>query len=238
MSQLQNVEHYLTIYESPYTKCRLGSLNDGGYVTCELPGTYDRFISCGIGTDLNFENEFLNKYKNVPCTAFDGTISQIPHTEHAIQYVAHNVYAHTLDEYIHPYSNAFVKMDIEGHEFGVLPALDLSKVKQLVVEIHTPNDIQLHPSYFTGLVVTNEDMENMLRYIQNTHTLVHLHGNNGCGMHLNKGVLLPDVFECTFIRNEFILNKNKNTEDVPTVYDSPNCADRCDISLCYVPFKN
>ena len=56
-------------------KCRLGSINDGGYVLAELDGEYDCYISAGISYEESFSRDFINKYNmnEYNSFGFDGT---------------------------------------------------------------------------------------------------------------------------------------------------------------------
>lgn len=63
-------------YETQLPFIRLGTRNDGGYVICDNL-VYDNFISGGISNDINFENDFIEKYK-IKCHAFDPTINELP----------------------------------------------------------------------------------------------------------------------------------------------------------------
>ena len=67
---------FLTRYNTPYNKIRIGSDADGGYIIVDGL-TYDELIACGISDDVTFENDFIQKY-NVNCIAFDGTIDNLP----------------------------------------------------------------------------------------------------------------------------------------------------------------
>ena len=259
----------LILYQSPYNKVRIGKDNDGGYVICELPDNYDLFISGGISNDISFEIDFLQKYKDkdndnniIKCYAFDGTISTLP-----LQNVSNNKDILTNINFIkknlgniesnditnlssyftssNKYNNIFMKIDIEGHEFRLLPYLIdnnyMSKIKQLVVEIHSPADIQMFPDYFAGLSdIKNDVMFKLLNNINKTHTLVHFHGNNGCNTQVIDNIKLPHVFECTYIRNDFIKEeeKIKNNEILPTRLDMKNIKDKPDFYIDYYPFCN
>ena len=91
----------------------------------------------------------------------------------------------TLRSYFNTYSNMFIKMDVEGGEvplFDVLSDNDLLKIKQLVIEFHSANEVII-PSR-----------------LAKTHWLVHFHPNNACGVSYIDGIKVPDVFECTYIR--------------------------------------
>jgi hypothetical protein len=72
----------LTVYKSPYEKKRVGRANDGGYVLCDIPNIeYSILLAGGIECDISFEEDFLNKYPNTICNAYDGTINaKFPNT--------------------------------------------------------------------------------------------------------------------------------------------------------------
>jgi hypothetical protein len=251
----------LILYQSPYNKVRIGKDNDGGYVICNLPNYYDLFISGGISNDISFEIDFLQKYKDknnniIKCYAFDGTISQLPvNNAHNINFIKKNLGNIETDDltnlssYIdesnnsNKYNNIFMKIDIEGHEFRLLPYLIdnnyMNKIKQLVVEIHTPADIEMFPDYFAGLSdIKNENLFKLLNNINKTHTLVHFHGNNGCNTQVIDNIKLPHVFECTYIRNDYVKKKIKNIEPLPTKLDMKNIKDKTDFNFDYYPFCN
>lgn len=239
----------LILYNSPFPKKRIGKSNDGGYVIAELPEDYDIFISGGISNDISFEVDFINNYsKNIICYAFDGTISSIPnHNNPNIKFIKKNLgnenneNTTNLLEYMNEYNNIFMKMDIEGHEFRIMPVIIehnyMLKIKQLVIEIHSPGDIQLYPDYFKGLSdIHNKQMFDLLQQINKTHTLVHFHANNGCNMQKIDDIQLPHVFELTFIRNDFISNKMRNIIALPMSIDMPNLPYKPDYYLSGFPY--
>ena len=234
LKKKKNLLDSLVLYESPYTKYRIGGPNDGGYIIVNLPGKYDLFISGGISDNINFEKDLLRKYPNLVGYAFDGTINSMPDNSiKNIKYIKknfeyeNNEFTTNLYEYMTNSNNIFMKLDIEGHEFRVLPSIlendNFKKIKQLVVEIHSPADIELHPRYYYGLWdIKNKNMFSLFEKINNTHTLVHFHANNACKTSTIDGIVVPNVFELTYIRNEFITNKIRNTKTLPTNLDMPN----------------
>jgi len=236
----------LAIFQAPVPKRRIGKPYDGGYVICDLSGGYDCLISGGISDDVSFEQSFLSLQATpIPCYAFDGTISKLPVEDHRITFIQKNLGAlesettTNLRSTVESYTDIFMKIDIEGHEFRLFPALEglLHKVKQLVVEIHSPGDISLHPRYFNGLSdIKNEHMFSMLSFINKTHTLVHVHPNNGCATHMINGHRMPNVFECTYIRNEYIPVRIHSKEAIPTPIDMPNLKDRLVHNFTGFPF--
>lgn len=237
----------LILYTSPFEKKRIGKNNDGGYVTVLLPNQYDLFISGGISDDTSFEEHLLQLHPNLLCHAFDGTIDKLPNNHERIIFHPKNLGDSTnnttnLCEYIEPYHNIFMKIDIEGHEFRIMPCIIehnlMHKIKQLVIEIHSPGDIQMFPSYFKGLQdIDNNKMFDMLHKINATHTLVHFHANNACKMQQINNINLPHVFELTFIRNDFVTEKIQNTESLPTKLDMKNIEDWNDYILEGFPYS-
>lgn len=222
----------LILYTTCHKKERVGRNYDGGYVICDLPNEYDCLISGGISDDISFEQAFLNKHASIPCYAFDGTVDGLPAADPRINFFRKNLGEEetskttNLHTIIEKYSNIFMKIDIEGHEFRIFPTFSedhLKKIKQLILEVHSPGDIALHPNYFVGLSdIKHKNMINLFKKLNKTHTLVHVHPNNGCKTYYVDGVHMPNVFECTFIRNEYVLEKTPNTERLPMSIDMPN----------------
>jgi hypothetical protein len=237
----------LILFNSTHSIQRIGKNNDGGYVICNLPGSYDLFISGGVSNDISFEQHFLNLHSSLKCYAFDGTVNSLPTKDNRITFIKKNLGKYesptttNLKQYMDNFQDIFMKIDIEGHEFRVFPELEshMSKIKQLVLEVHSPGDIKLHPDYFKGLGDIDHDvMFKMFAMINKTHTLVHVHANNGCATHVYDGVTLPNVFECTFIRNDFVTVKTPNKTPLPLSIDMKNIANKPDYSINYYPFVN
>jgi hypothetical protein len=238
----------LILYKSPFEKKRIGKNNDGGYVTVLLPNEYDIFISGGLSDDTSFEEQLLQLYPNLICHAFDGTIDQLPTNNNRIIFYnknlgdSNNTTMTNLCDFIEPCQNIFLKMDIEGHEFRIIPSIIqhnlMHKIKQLVIEIHSPGDIHMFPSYFKGLQdIDNHKMFDMLNKINTTHTLVHFHANNACRMQKINNIQLPHVFELTYIRNDFVTEKIQNTESLPTNLDMKNIEEANDYILEGFPYS-
>ena len=236
----------LIVYKSLYPKLRIGKNGDGGYVVNNISTHYDILISGGVSDDISFEQHFLNKHPNVKCFAFDGTVNSLPTNDDRITFVKKNLGAFetetttNLESYFEKYNNIFLKLDIEGHEFRLFPAIYkyLHKVKQIVIEIHSSKDIQLHPNYYTELGDIRDNMMfEMLANINKTHTLVHIHGNNGCRLGAINGIALPYVFECTYIRNDFVTDKIRNDIPFPTELDYPNVSRKDQYSLSGFPYS-
>lgn len=232
---------YLRIFESDHEKIRVGSIHDGGYVIADSL-EYDCLISCGIANDIQFEKEFCSKYPTVPCIAFDGTIDQLPEENSHIQFVKKNISyfnserTTTLVDLIEKYDAIFLKMDIESYEFRwfqILTEKQLQKIKQIVVEFHFPWT-EPRIAHFDAPVPIDQKQD-VLKKVSQTHTLIHLHSNNCCGIVVYKGCIVPNVFECTYVRKDIQLPERCNTQPLPTPLDRPNVP-HADIYLTEYPF--
>ena len=233
----------LYTYQIPNHLVRIGPAGDGGYVIAD-GFKYDLFISCGIANDVRFEESFLDVHK-IKCIAFDGTIESLPYHRNIIEWIPKNIgYSNTekttnLKEYIQTHTKIFLKMDIEGSEFNWLDSMterELDNFSQIVLEIHWPFDIY---------------RMNMLKKLNKTHWIVHIHGNNYCDRdipkHLPSGrtydgtvtikndklpqIKLPEVFEVTYVNKklcDYSLVEMKEIQ-FPTLLDYPNNSNANDI---------
>lgn len=244
----------LIVYSTSVEKIRIGNPNgDGGYIVCDLPGSYDLLLSGGIETDITFEKQFLSKYSGAHGFGFDGTIKGLPEDVPNLTFVGKNVGDVNLDkvtdmtEYFEGHSDIFLKLDIEGCEFQVVPNLMakglMGKVKQMVLEVHTPCDITRFPDYYAGFLqqYDNAHMFTMLKGLNKTHTLVHFHGNNSWHGYypdqVIEGVTLPFVYELTFVRNDFVAARVFNTHPLPTPQDRQNSSLFPDWALSGWPYS-
>lgn len=232
----------LIVYTSKYPKVRVGSFNDGGYVIMDNLN-YDVCISCGIANDIHFEKEFSKKYPNVDILAFDGTINGLPEENTKIQFFKKNITSYetetttNLCDLFEKYDNIFLKMDIETYEFrwfDSLTAEQLKKIKQMVIEFHFPFNEPGFTHLDKPLPVPTK--MGVLEKLARTHTLVHLHANNCCGTTLYGATIVPNVFECTYVRKDVQDRGEYNREPNPSPLDRPNLSDRYDIELNYYPF--
>jgi mannosyltransferase OCH1-like enzyme len=203
----------LTAYDIPTQLVRIGPKEDGGYVIAD-GFEYDLFISCGVANDVRFEEDFLDIHK-IKCIAFDGTIETFPSHRNNIEWVNKNIgYKNTekttnLKKYIQNNKKIFLKMDIEGSEFNWIDSMtekELNQISQIVIEFHWPFDIY---------------RMNMLKKLNKTHYIIHVHGNNGpsvYNIHNKKAglmnIIIPEVFEVTYINKKLFdtslkkINKN------------------------------
>jgi hypothetical protein len=223
----------LTVYASPFPKKRLGKEYDGGYVIAEIPDVkYSMLLAGGIAHDISFEEDFVKKY-NVRCVAFDGTISGLPSKNNTIEFVKKNIGSENtnnvtnLHDLIAANDNIFIKMDIEGGEIPWLHSLNndqLNKFDQIVMEFHNP---------FTEREV------DVFNKINKNHVLIHFHANNCCGTRNHKGVVIPNIFECTYVHKKFFKSSPELNRDViPSPIDMKNVVRHDEIYIRHRPFVN
>jgi len=224
----------LTVYECPFEKKRLGRDYDGGYIIADIPDiTYSILLAGGIEDDLSFEEDFIKKYPNVKCIAFDGTIDKLPTDNSNIVFIKKNIDSENnenttnLHDLIDVNESIFVKMDIEGAEIPWIKSLSneqICKFEQIVMEFHFP---------FT-------DKEKVVfDKINATHYLVHFHGNNCCGVRYHEGVIIPNVFECTYLHKKYFTDIPKlNTQPIPSYLDMKNLIMNDEIYINHAPFVN
>jgi hypothetical protein len=221
-------------------KIRLGIQQDGGYVIADLSGGYDCYISAGVGREESFSKEFIERYGMNEFNSFgiDSSIENYPiEYTNSISFIKKNISyvndsANTNLRYLTKiYSNIFLKMDIEGGEYGWIRGMtdsELSKFRQITIEVHGVNNDSWGTSY--------EVKKECLQRLSNTHYLVHAHGNNARGT----TNYIPNVFELTYIRkNELSYIPSLNTRPLPNKeIDFPNNVNRLDHPLNMPPFVN
>jgi len=230
---------YLKVYHFD-KKIRLGINMDGGYVMADLSGTYDCYISGGVGREESFSKEFIEKYHMNEFNSFgiDSSIESYPiEYTNNISFIKKNISgvndeANTNLQYLMKlYNNIFLKMDIEGGEYDWIMSLntqDLCSFKQIVIEVHGINN----DSWGTPYRIKHE----CLKRLSETHYLVHAHGNNA----RSTTNYIPNVFELTYIRkNEVSSEPPLNTRALPDLtIDFPNNINRPDHILDISPFTN
>lgn len=226
---------YLRVYEWP-NKIRLGTYMDGGYIIAVQVGSYDCYISCGIGAEESFSTEFVKKYNITKCFAFDGTVTQSWRDETPnIQYIRKNIgpledeTTTNLIELISSHDDVFIKMDIEGSEFAWfehIPSDVLTHIKQMTVEFHGINDDSWGTVY--------QKKRACFEKISQTHYIVHAHGNNWAPTTNH----IPNVIELTFVRRDvFDKPPQWNTQKFPLQFiDRPNNPNSGDYFLGFPPF--
>jgi len=224
----------LTVYKSPYPKQRIGKNDDGGYVAVNIPNVeYSVLLAGGVADDISFEIDFLTIHPKTLVFAYDGTVSSLPAEHAGIEFIRKNIGAENtssvtnLHTIIEDHTDIFVKMDIEGGEIPWITSLNeqhLNKFSQIVMEFH-------HPFSDAEAVVFDK--------LNKTHVLVHFHPNNCCGVRLHQNVIIPNVFECTYIHKKYFESSPElNKDSIPGSLDMKNVSYHDEIYINHPPFVN
>jgi len=220
------IDAYLKPVECSFPKIRMGSSADGGYVIVDNGlKDYSGLVAMGIKDDNNFECEFQQK-SNCYVQQYDYSIdkppSEIPNSDFfqvKVESQSDIVESDKLGD------RKFLKMDIEGSEWALLPTMDLQQYEQIVVELHFPCGFE-----FNGL-----------KHLVKHHNIVHVHGNAcvpGLLTFINSRAQyasFPQFLEVTLLRND-IGEFSPNKTWYPTSLDQ-SCDEGCpDMSLRMDPF--
>jgi len=225
-------KNWLTCYKSPFPKLRLGKDFDGGYIIADLPNVnYNIILVGGIACDISFEEDFIKKYPNVKCYAYDGTIKCLPKNNDKIKFINKNIgnlntkHLTNLHDIIDTNDDIFIKMDIEGGEIPWINSLtdkQINKFEQIVMEFHSP--------------FSDKEID-VFNKINKNHYLIHFHANNCCGTRTHKNVITPNFFECTYVHKKYFPNPPQlNTDLIPGELDMRNLKERDEITLNHPPF--
>jgi len=218
---------------------RIGRNYDGGYVMLDnfQQKKFDAAYSFGIYDDISWD-EAIGEW-GTDIFMYDPSIDQLPKNHPKFHFFKKGLTGFkkmdgfkTLGEFIadnkhSSCKNMIMKMDVEGCEWDVFKEIKpdtLNQFAQFVVEFHDLSSAVYNPKF--SIVV------DVLKKINQTHQIVHVHGNN-CAAPLWIGdLVLPSSLEVTYVRrsdaeNTFI----PNSRQFPTEIDQPNFESWPDIFL-------
>ncbi len=210
-------------------KIRIGGDGDGGYVVVDRLRPEQPVLSYGIGKFYEFDRQLALAGHKV--FMFDHTIEKIEDLHPNMSLKLEGVGAQpdrdaklqTIKNHISEYkiksSEIILKVDIEGSEYRVLPALEeevFESTEQLLLEVHAMERLS-NPAFLTNFV-------NMFRKINRHFTLCHVHANNfdgDDGYAFLDGLIIPKILELTYIKTDLV-NRTPSKTVYPTALDSPN----------------
>jgi hypothetical protein len=231
-------------------KIRIGRLRDGGYVLPNLP--YTKLYSFVISTDMSFDVDFINKYKDSTVEFYDPTISNLPYSdiyydENRIQFYSvglgstndikiingTNCTVKTLDDIVSKEINndMLLKIKINGDEYESLSSASettLNKFMSIVIEYNC--------------LSSDDNIKNKIDCVEKINKLfypVHIHANNHTQPIIKDEIYhVPDVLEVTYIRKDLYDGQPSFTKDkFPTVLDYPNHGFNEEIKFNFYPFR-
>lgn len=217
------------ILEGTVEKCRVGRAHDGGYVMIRPFSAQKIAYSIGICDDVSWDKEMADYGYSI--YQYDHTIEKLPEENEAFHWqkvgltgLEETDELKRLDTIIREnghdkYDGMVLKMDIEGYEWDLLNTCNSGTLKQfdqIVMEIHSLNDVCNFDKIITGL-----------EKLTATHAVVHVHGNNYRYASFCGEMITPDVLEITLVKKSlYNLQVQSNVcTDIIDQVNRPNSQD-------------
>ncbi len=212
--------------------------HDGSYVMLEPnPNAKDKILySFGISTYAPFDLYMAKLGYSV--YQYDGTVDKSPDEHPNIMFHQYNIsgdekpkeneknITQILLDHNHLGKDIILQMDIEGAELDFFESItyeQISQFSQIIVEMH---HIIIDEQYAKRWM-------DVLRKINKTHQVIHIHANNFGPSTILKGLrLLPTTFEVSYVRRSD-QSFSPCYDEFPGVLDEPNCDLYPDIYLGY-----
>jgi hypothetical protein len=231
MNQLNDLLVSLYPVKTNFELVRIGGNNDGGYL---LPNDLENITACfspGVDVTASFEKDLLERgiKSHLADASVDGAPDGLEVASFTKKYLdgVNTENYMTLSDWV--LSNAYsgddliLQMDIEGAEYVTIlstPSEVLCNFRMMVIEIHNVQQWFNNPLAW-GVVQTFFE-----KLLQDFY-VVHNHPNNNCQFIDVNGLLMPTVFELTFLRKDRSLATGFCTEfphplDMPNVLDKPD----------------
>ena len=214
---------------------RKGSINDGGYVFCDLQKQYSKLISFGVGDNVDFEDSISDLVSSIDL--YDPTVDELPHfIDNAIFHKVglgpdlRNGYTTLYDatKNSFPDDQLLLKMDIEGGEWDSIIATDTQLLKsfsQIFLELHDLHKVY-DPDVLTKYI-------HALEKLRQNHYLVNMHANNWSAYSVVQGVPLPDTIEITLLRKKDHPGISNSTDSTAKYFNAPNNPEKPDYRLIF-----
>lgn len=187
---------------------RLGSAGDGGYlVPDDLDGVTTLF-SPGVSDNWTFESDVAGKY-GIRSFMVDASVDTPQGLSDLQKFeplwlgerTERNIIS--LNDWVggrapEASEDLLLQMDIEGAEYGVLSQASQSTLERfriMVIEFHSLSRIGYWP------FLTHEIMP-VLRKLDKSFVVVHVHPNNCCPVEIIHGIPVPQVLEVTYLRRD------------------------------------
>jgi len=211
-------------------KRRFGGDHDGGYVILDSAFGARHLLGYGVDKDVSFENEVTKEF-GIKAHVFDHTITQVPPIGPDVIYVPEGIGPidqsplFTLQNHVNRFvpegADYILKMDVEGAEWDVLETADLSRVTQLIIEIH---DLQ-------------DDHSEIIKKINKNFFLINIHGNNCHNqpyVYIDRVHKIPRYLECAWVRKDLVSKATPSTARLPHPLDTKCRPDVPDVSYDFI----
>jgi len=234
-SEVWKVVNLLKPIDSGIELIRVGGDYDGGYLLPDALAGIKHCFSPGVADVSTFEHDclergivsFLADY-SVDAPPID--LSGCKFTKKYVGALSNDEFM-SLDEWITESlpddqdSEMILQMDIEGAEYEALLATAKATMRRfriMILEFHNMESLR-DINYFNIVLAT-------LRKIREDFDVVHLHPNNCCGISSINGVEIPNIFEVTFLRKDYVKSQ-KPVKSLPHPLDQANLPLMADLGL-------
>ena len=215
-----------------YQKIRIGRKSDGGYVILNDFKDIQIAYSFGISREISFEKELADR--NIDIYMYDHTISGLPFQNKRFHWkkmglsskFTANSNMKTLKELLTEnghlkQQNMILKIDIESSEWNVFQELTPDIIKQF----------KLIVGEFHFSLRNKNKYLNILKKIEITHQIIHLHCNNCGNLILDYyGYNLCSLLEITFVQKKDYQFSKFNSSFPLEGIDYKNCKNKKDFS--------
>ena len=227
---LINIFRPMDVFEKK--KIRIGRNNDGGYILLDDFKDIKIAYSFGIGKEISFDKDLADK--NIDIFMYDHTIKRLPFENQKFHWKKIGLSSHNLNQtnmktlndlivengHLNQ-QNMILKLDIESNEWDVfqeLPIKIMRQFKYIVGEFHFT-----HKNRYKYL--------NILKKIEITHQIFHLHCNNCASFILNYyGYNICSLLEISFVLKEGYKFEKFNSTFPINGIDYKNCEKMVDFS--------
>ena len=214
---------------------RMGRNNDGGYIMLDDFSSDDKIAySFGISRDVSWDKAMASRGYDV--FMYDHTIDSLPEENSRFHWFKLGISdssmnadrLKTLEYFIEQNHHQdkhdmILKMDVEGAEWGFIENVKtetLNRFSQILFEFHGMNDPKLC-----------DRIPNVLRKLNQTHQLIHLHAQNtGCYV-CTGGKTFCNQIEVSYVRRDRYVFIDDYDVNLPIDIDMPAswCADDAEL---------
>ena len=218
-----------------FKKIRLGNEYDGGYIFIDDFDPISTVVSCGISNDVTCDVALAELGKDI--LQYDHTVEGPPVSHPRFRFHKQAIDAFGAIPGSVPLwevtgaagdpakADILLKIDIDGGEwetFANFPTDGMKRLRQIACEFHWSSRLQDQPFYAQALqAITN---------IRRTFFPAHLHANNFATFANVMGVPIPEVFEVTFLNQDYYRPAERQ-RPAPSGLDNPNNPDIPDLFL-------
>ena len=221
--------NFLIPYSVPML--RLGDVGDCGNAVPAQALDANNLISMGLGTNWSFDRDWHTFNPHGTIHGYDGTIFPEDFSDDLkaayksffqgnVIHFKENVGVDNIDQILgRVQGDTFLKIDIEGHEYSIIPAVGKAQhVMGMIIEFHAL-DLDTDRSRFKSAI---DALAN--------YKIVHIHANNFGGISEDS---LPHTLEISLLRNDLCTTEERRYDVYLKGLDTQNSFSKEDYMLVF-----